>query len=130
MNKIYMPQPIIPGNKSISKTTERKQAQLDKASQTSFAQVLEHQIGASKIKFSAHAQKRLVDREIKLNEVEIEKLNSALDKAKAKGARESLVLIDNRAYVINVPNKVVITAVDEKSLKENVFTNIDSAIIM
>ncbi len=52
-----------------------------------------------------------------------------MDKAAAKGARESLILMDNLALVVSIRNRTVITAVDEKRMKEHVFTNIDSAVI-
>ena len=130
MNKIYMPQPIIPGNKASNSSNISQQNQL-KPGQPTFAHVLHQQLEqTNKLKFSSHAQKRLAERNISVDASEMAKLESALDKAREKGAKESLVLIDNRAYVISVPNKVVITAVDGNSLKENVFTNIDSAIIM
>jgi flagellar operon protein len=130
MNKIYIPQPIIPGTNGAPNKTQDKLGQGDKPNQVSFAQVLQQQLDKTGLKFSAHAQKRLADRNIKVDDVELQKLETALSKAQAKGAKESLVLINNRAYVISVPNKTIITAVDEHSLKENVFTNIDSAVIM
>lgn len=85
---------------------------------------------AGEIKFSAHAQQRMKTRGITLNAMEMDQIRSAVSKAAAKGARESLVLINNKALVVSVPNRTVITAVDEGSLKENVFTNIDSAVIL
>ncbi|MDW7673510.1 MAG: TIGR02530 family flagellar biosynthesis protein [Bacillota bacterium] len=128
MNKIYMPQPMIaPVKNNVNKSGN---STISKANNTSFAEVLQSQITKNEVKFSAHAQKRLSERNIELDSLEMAKLESAFDKAQSKGAKESLVIIESRAYVISVPNKVVITAVDEKSLKDNVFTNIDSAIIM
>jgi len=53
-----------------------------------------------------------------------------VSKAAAKGARESLILLDDKAFVVSVRNRTVITAVDGEHLKENVFTNIDSAVIV
>ena len=61
---------------------------------------------------------------------DIAKLGNAITKAAAKGARESLVLMDQAALVVSVPNRTVITAVDKNALKENIFTNIDSAMIL
>lgn len=82
------------------------------------------------VKFSAHAQQRMRTRSITFSPKEIGQISAAVDKAAAKGARESLLLINNKALVVSVPNRTVITAVDEGSLKENVFTNIDSAVIL
>lgn len=85
---------------------------------------------AGEIKFSSHAQQRMRTRSISFSPQEMEQIQSAVSKAAAKGARESLLLINNKALVVSVPNRTVITAVDEASLKENVFTNIDSAVIL
>jgi flagellar operon protein len=97
---------------------------------TNFQQTLEGMLNASSLKFSAHAQQRLERRQIDLDAQRLSRLEEAVDKAAAKGARESLVLLDDLALVVSVKNRTVITAVDEKSLKEKVFTNIDSAIIV
>lgn len=83
-----------------------------------------------KIKFSQHAQKRINSRNINFSENDIEKISSAVDKAASKGSRESLLLMENMALVVSVKNRTVITAMDRNNLKENVFTNIDSAVII
>lgn len=82
------------------------------------------------IKVSAHAQARLKSRGIDLNEARMAKLTEAVDRAASKGAKESLVLMEDLAVIVSVRNRTVITAVDGASLKENVFTNIDSAVIV
>ncbi len=82
------------------------------------------------VKFSGHAMERLQKRNIVFTPEKIEKLNSAVAKAEAKGSRESLVLMDNLALIVSIKNHMVITAIDGESIKENVFTNIDSAIII
>ncbi len=99
----------------------------------SFSSVLEDKLNSisdNKIKFSNHAKERLDTRGIELDSNIIDKLNHAVDKAAQKGSKDSLILIDDLAFVVNVPNKVVVTAVDDKSFKEHIFTNIDSAIIL
>lgn len=58
------------------------------------------------------------------------KLHTAIEKASNKGARESLILMDDLALVVSIKNKTVITAIDGANIKENVFTNIDSAVII
>lgn len=93
-----------------------------------FKEILDNQI--SGLKFSQHAQQRLKARNIQLSSQELQQLNAALDKAAQKGAKESLFVMQKLALVVNVPNKTVITAVDGASMKENVFTNIDSAVIV
>jgi flagellar operon protein len=98
------------------------------ANKPTFGQVLEQELTG--VKFSQHAQERLQVRNIQLGKAELVKLSAAVDKAAAKGARESLVLMDNVALVVSVKNRTVITAVDGASLKNNVFTNINSAVIV
>ncbi len=83
-----------------------------------------------RLKVSGHAQARLASRGIELGEAEWARVLSGVDKAAAKGAKESLVLLDGTALVVSVRNRTLITAVDGASLKENVFTNIDSAVIV
>ncbi len=85
---------------------------------------------AGEVKFSAHALKRLESRQISFNNQDMAQLKEAVNKAEAKGAKESLILMDQMALVVSIKNRTVITAVDNDSLKDNVFTNIDSAVIV
>jgi len=82
-----------------------------------------------KLKFSRHAQKRLASRNIELSDSEMERIHRAVQTARQKGAQDSLLLLDRLALVVSVKNNTVITAVNDEAIKENVFTNIDSAVI-
>lgn len=82
------------------------------------------------LKFSKHAANRLVDRNISLSDDQIQRLNDATVKAGEKGIKESLVLLDSLAFVVNIPNNTVITALDKSEANLNVFTNIDGAVII
>ena len=82
------------------------------------------------LKVSGHAQKRLNSRGIEMDDAAWARVKGGVDRAAAKGARESLVLMDDVALVVSVKNRTVITAVDKGSLRDNVFTNIDSAVIV
>jgi flagellar operon protein len=82
------------------------------------------------LKFSKHALERLQEREIELTTQEVDKLNSAITKAATKGIKETLIIMDNKAFIASVPNRTVITAATDKQLKDNVFTNIDGAIFV
>lgn len=82
------------------------------------------------LKFSKHASNRLSDRGINLTENQVERLNEGAKKAMTKGIQESLVLVDDLAFIVNVKNSTVITAMDQTETNENVFTNIDGAVIM
>ena len=85
---------------------------------------------AQPLKFSAHAQARLESRNIRLSSDDVAKMNAMADKAAAKGAKQSLFMMRDVAMVVSITNRTVITAVDQSSMKENVFTNIDSAAIL
>lgn len=100
------------------------------AAAPSFGEVLRKEIEGQGVRFSGHAQMRMRTRNISLSEADMAKLAQAVDRASAKGARESLILMDNLALVVSIRNRTVITAVDGEHIKENVFTNIDSAVIV
>ena len=85
---------------------------------------------SDRLKLSAHAKTRLESREIVLDAEAWERVMDGVDRAAAKGSRESLVLVDDVALIVSVKNRTVITAVDQARLKESVFTNIDSALIV
>lgn len=82
------------------------------------------------LKVSGHAKTRLESRNIELDAAQWNRVLDGVNRAAAKGAKESLVMVDNAALVVSVKNRTVITAVDQGALKENVFTNIDSAVIV
>lgn len=82
------------------------------------------------VKFSNHALERMKMRGISLKPDEVQSLNNAIDKAAQKGSRETLVLMGDNALIVSVKNKTVVTAMDREAMKENVFTNIDSTIIL
>lgn len=83
-----------------------------------------------RLKVSSHAQTRLQSREIQLDQAAWERVMAGVERAAQKGAKESLVLVDDVALIVSVKNRTVITAVEQANLKENVFTNIDSAVIV
>jgi len=84
---------------------------------------------ASALRFSGHAQTRLQSRNISLTGSQMDRLQGAVQKAAGKGSRDALVLMDDLAMVVSVTNRTVVTVVDKDNLKQNVFTNIDSAVI-
>lgn len=82
------------------------------------------------LRFSKHAANRLADRSITLSDNQLNRLTEGARKAGEKGIRESLVMVDQLAFIINVPNNTVITAMDQTQTNENIFTNIDGAVIV
>lgn len=97
----------------------------------SFEQILKTQIKENKeLKFSKHAQERALQRGIEVTPTLMSELEKAVDKASEKGAKDLAVIGQNEAFIVNVPNKIVITTMSYLELKDNIFTNIDSAVII
>ena len=82
------------------------------------------------LRFSAHALERIETRKIELSPQDIGRIGDAVTLADRKGARESLILLDHRAFVVSVNNRTIITAMSGDDLRDNVFTNIDSAVVV
>ncbi len=82
------------------------------------------------IKFSNHAIERMQSRGISYSPEDLGKLSQAVSKAAAKGSKDTLILMDQSALIVSVKNNTVVTVMDKNALKENVFTNIDSTIVM
>jgi flagellar operon protein len=122
VDRIYLPQPILPAKQpGAAGGSEQPQS----PSSPSFAEVLARQT----LKFSRHANEMIARRGIEITGNCMERIHDAVDKASAKGARESLILVDDLALVVSIKNRTVITAIDGPNIKGHVFTNIDSAVI-
>jgi flagellar operon protein len=128
IDPILIPNPVQPGR------TERTQQQKAPAGQTSnspFAQVLDQKLPASQgVKFSQHAQDRLRARNINFSVADLANLEGAVNNVAQKGGKESLVMMGDSALVVSIKNRTVVTAMDRAQMKGNVFTNIDSAVII
>ena len=94
----------------------------------SFADILQGKVN-QKLKFSKHANERLENRSIALSEDQLNRLNKGIGQARGKQIQESLVMMDNLAFIVNVKNNVVVTAM-EQGESGQVFTNIDGAVIV
>ena len=116
--KVYNNHPIISENIK----NQTKEYNVNPAS-SNFKEILDN-----KIIFSKHANTRLSSRELNLSPEQMQRLESGVIKAKLKGINESLVLVDDVALVVNIKNKMVITAIGKDN--ENIFTNIDGAVIV
>ena len=102
----------------------------EKSSDISFESVLRQaKAEAEPLKFSKHASMRLMDRNIQLSESQTARLKEGVVQAGEKGIHDSLVLIDSLAFIVNVPNRTVVTALSQEEATNNVFTNIDGAVI-
>lgn len=94
----------------------------------SFANILQGKVN-QELKFSKHANERLENRSIALSEDQLNRLNKGIGQARGKQIQESLVMMDNLAFIVNVKNNVVVTAM-EQGESGQVFTNIDGAVIV
>lgn len=107
-------------------TTIEKKLRGNTADSLSFQQILENK-QRQELHFSKHANERLADRNIDLTEEQKERLKEGVNRASSKGIRDSLVMVDNMAFIVNVTKRTVITAVDNGD--DKIFTNIDGAVI-
>ncbi len=82
------------------------------------------------VRFSKHADARLRQRDIQLSDEQMTRLNEGTQKAGLKGIKESLVILDNLAFIVNTENRTVVTAMDSTNNDENIYTNIDGAVII
>lgn len=117
----------------LTKTTREKQTPQE--NEVSFQELLQHKLrGAdpadSVLKFSKHASQRLDQRDITLSTEQSRRLEEGVQKAGEKGIKESLVIVDSLAFIVNVPNQTVVTAMEQSESMDNVFTNIDGAVII
>lgn len=111
-----------------SKVTKSTNHQNDTSK--TFADFLKQAEERSHIKFSKHALDRMDKRGISLDDCEITKINEAINKASKKGVKDALILMEDKAFIASVRNKTIVTTVNKDQLKNNIFTNIDGAIII
>jgi len=118
---------IIPpvSNRDVAQASPAPHAQSKEGA--SFAHVMDNAIHARQLQFSKHASVRLSDRNIQLTGSQLARIEEGVTRAQSKGIRDSLVLVDNLALVVNIANKVVVTALNQQ---DQVFTNIDGAVIV
>ena len=97
----------------------------------SFDKILQKQLeGAQKLSFTKHAQMRMSERNINLTERHLERLDQAVKKAGQKGVKDTLILMDQMAFIVSVINNTVVTAINGDDIEGNVFTNIDGAVVV
>lgn len=97
----------------------------------SFNEVLKSRIGETDgLQFSRHAAERADQRGIEMSDSFLGQLQSAVEKARLKGAKDVVIISDKGAFIVNVPNNTVVTTMSENEMKENIFTNIDSAVLL
>ncbi len=124
----YQAQPLLPIGNCGKLANTNSASNIKPNAKNSFANLLNQEIAG--VKFSQHALERMQSRNLNFSNHDLMKLNDAVEKIAKKGAKESLVYMNDVALVVSVANKTVITAMDGKSAKDNIFTNIDSAVII
>ncbi|MBA9086127.1 flagellar operon protein [Fontibacillus solani] len=117
---------LYPGRVQPNALQQTKNVRLGGTQESTFKEILQDRL----LHFSNHAVKRLEQRGIQLMPEQLNKIETAIDNAAAKGAKESLILMKDMALIVNVDNRTVVTAMDGSSMKDNVFTQIDSAVII
>ena len=128
INNILIPQ--------VNKVSNKKSENLKSKNPTvkdDFQKLLDKTIGPQKkqsLEISKHAAKRLEERDLKMDTNEFMKLQDAVAKLRQKGGRDSLVITDKAAYIVDVNNNRVVTAIDKSEMAENVFTKIDSTLVI
>ncbi len=107
------------------------QTRANTGSQVQFAEILQNKTNkAQSVQFSKHAAQRVQQRGIEMTDSLLANLNQAVKKAQAKGAKDVVVIGESGAFIVNVPNNIVVTTMSGAEMKENIFTNIDSAVLM
>lgn len=126
IDKIFIPEPIQVTTPQPARQTPNQSAKPT----TSFATILDRKLPVQGLKFSQHAQERLAARGISLNDADLQKLEGAVNSVAQKGGKDSLIMMGDAAFVVSVSNRTVVTAVDRAGMQGNVFTKIDSAVIV
>lgn len=127
-HRVYRPlytQPLIHGDLKKTKKTEQKQ-------QSNFATELQSilELESEGLTISKHAQSRLEQRGIDINETQWKQIGEKVTEAKNRGVKESLVLLEDVALIVSATNNTVITAMNREEASEQIFTNINGAIVM
>ncbi len=130
INNILIPNVSkLPKQEKVDVTNKLKPGQ-----ESDFNKLLEGQISPQKqnhgIKLSAHAAKRLQERNLSMDGDEFYKLKNAIEKLKTKGGQDSLVITPKAAYIVDINNSTIVTAIDKGNMAENVFTKIDSTLVV
>lgn len=127
IDQIFIPNPVQP---SRFDRPQPHKPTVEQTGNSTFARVLDEKLPPQGVKFSQHAQDRLRARNITLSANDLANLEGAVNSVAQKGGKESLVMMGDSALVVSIKNRTVVTAMDRTQMKGNVFTNIDSAVII
>ncbi len=96
----------------------------------SFDAIFQEQVAAGELRFSRHAAERMASRNIRVSESDLARMSGAVDHAAARGMKDSLLVVERHAFIVSVENRTVVTALDTASMRDHLFTNIDSAVLL
>ena len=128
MNELQLRRAITTGLPQIQTQTRQEKEQATKPA-AEFQKVLENSLQQN-VTFSKHAAQRVAQRGIELSEHNLARLHEGIRLAETKGLDDTLILVDNMAFLVNVSSNKVITTISSNEMKGNVFTNIDGTVIM
>lgn len=125
------PTPIITGNPQATPATKPAPApKTEKSFRELLGQAVGQQLQNQPLTLSKHAMYRAEQRSIELSASDLERMGQAVDKARDKGVTDTLIYMNNNAFIVNVPSKVVVTVMGGSEAQDNIFTNIDGAMIL
>lgn len=138
INNILIPNvSTIPSNKNVENANKLKSGETSEFKNLLDSTLDQNAVAAGTleqapkgINLSTHAMRRLQERNLTIDKEEYNKLQTAMDRLKLKGGQDSLVITGKAAYIVDVPKNTIVTAIDKDSIGENVFTKIDSTILM
>lgn len=129
-NRLNLNDAIIRQAEKVNSATGKSQAEKQPINgQKSFQEILNQQL-TKEISFSKHANQRTVDRNIQITPADLNRLGEACEKAQNKGLKDALILMNDTAFIVNAPNKVVVTVMDKNEMKNNVISNINGAVFI
>ena len=116
---------------TIASALQLKHAAAQTKTNVQFGDLLQKELSRQQsVQFSKHAAQRVQERGIEMTDNLLDNLNQAVSKARDKGAKDVVIIGENGAFIVNVPNNVVVTTMSGKEMRDNIFTNIDSAVLM
>lgn len=95
-----------------------------------FSEIFQQNLQGGRLTFSKHAIQRMDSRRIEVSPQLMTKMNNAVEKAREKGIKDALLLSGDTAFIVNVPSSTVVTSMNGGEMKDNVFTNIDGAVVL
>ncbi|MFI3173906.1 MAG: TIGR02530 family flagellar biosynthesis protein [Bacillota bacterium] len=134
LNQSYQPtnnvaQKTMNGSNQTTKTLDPRQLNFESMMNQKLAEQ-QAKTSQGELSISKHATTRMEQRGMEMSTELMFSLNEAMDKVRMKGARDTVMIAEQGAFIVNVPNNVIVTAITKEELKENVFTNIDSAVLI